>query len=104
VIVSPSWQTLPFAYYYDRSIFRDYEHLASRLGNDSIIAANEASEIDRDRLDNAGRLIFVLAHDAKLAPGFVRDVVGRGSRQLRLLDRADFSGLEILVLQPADRF
>ncbi|MDZ7743351.1 MAG: glycosyltransferase family 39 protein [Bacteroidota bacterium] len=66
VAICAFYQHMPFSYYYDKEIFKDYENRIYRLSNDHVYAmcASESIMNKLSELHDKSKLILVLSHEA----------------------------------------
>jgi mannosyltransferase len=64
IVVSPSYQCLPFAYYADPEAFADAERTLERLARRRVACVMTETEVDLDRLGRPDRVITLVGADA----------------------------------------
>ena len=95
VVLSPGWQSTPFAYYFDLAAFRDHAATIRRLSAARVLPAELADDVDPRALEPIDRLILVRELNSRLD---ARRLVERlGSRDDDLTVERSFAGIEVRV-------
>ena len=63
ILIIPDYFNLSFIYYYDESIFKDYENTYNELTNNSIYSIKDVNNI---KLENYRKPIYIVINDSQI--------------------------------------
>ena len=101
IVLSPSCQHMPFAYYFDPAAFRDPSATIRRLEAARVLPADRAEDVDVRALEPIDRLILVRELTSALD---TEQLLARlGAREDELAAERSVTGIEIREYQPRAR-
>jgi mannosyltransferase len=95
VFISSAWQELPFAYYYDRAAFVDYDSTVKRLEDRAVLAVKNADELAAALRRRPAKLILVSGRYSRLGSEILH--AGLDATGYALTSKRSFPGVEILI-------
>jgi len=97
VVISSAWQQLPFAYYYDRAAFIDFDSTIKHLEDRAVLAVKNADELAAALLRRPAKLILVFGSYSRLGPEILHERLDATGYELA--SKRSVPGVEILLFR-----